>query len=127
MKKLTSAKLRVINKTVSVEPKVLVFDISVPGALEKFNTFLSRTEIFDVCDTFSDQIEELFQVRNPSLKKGTKDFANGLEKFIEDQFGGRENLFKAGGWVYFPWRELSFTFYHRICFLNCGRTATATF
>ena len=104
MKKLTSAKLRVINKTVSVEPKVLVFDISVPGALEKFNTFLSRTEIFDVCDTFSDQIEELFQVRNPSLKKGTKDFANGLEKFIEDQFGGRENLFKAGGWVYFPWR-----------------------
>lgn len=87
-----------------VEPKVFIFDICARDALEKFNIFLSKREIFDVSDTFSDQVEELFQVRNPGLRKGTVEFKGGLEKFIESQFGGRENLFKAGRWVYFPWR-----------------------
>lgn len=105
MKKLTDfTKFRLVNKSGGPEPKVSVFDISSRTALEKFNIFLSRTEIFDVSDTFSDQIEELFQVRNPGLRKGTTDLAEGLEKFIESQFGGRGNLFKAGRWVYFPWR-----------------------
>lgn len=105
MKKLTNlTKFRLVSKSGGPEPKVFVFDISSPGTLEKFNIFLSQTEIFDVSDTFSDQLEELFQVRNPGLRKGTTDLAEGLEKFIESQFGGRGNLFKTGRWVYFPWR-----------------------
>jgi len=105
MEKLINlAKLRIINKSGGPEPKVFVFDISSSSALEKFNTFLSRTEIFDVSDTFSDQLEELFQVRNPSFKKGTAAFVKGLAEFTEWEFSGQENLFKAGRWVYFPWR-----------------------
>ncbi len=56
-----------------------------------------------VLDSFSEQLHELFLIRNPRFRFN-KDFAQELETFIND-FRQEKTLEETGYWVFFPWNE----------------------
>ncbi len=88
----------------SKEFQVQIFDPTNRKDLRTMKDLLSGRDLFEVLDTFSDQAAELFQIRQPALKKGTVEFRRGLAAFIKKEFKGGANFLRFGRWVYFSWR-----------------------
>lgn len=58
--------------------------------------------VLSVSDTYLDQLQELFLIRNPKYRFD-KNFDEPLQKFVEQHLGGKPAE-QAGVWFYFPWR-----------------------
>lgn len=105
-KKLNSASLLKLSSNVDLSPRVSILDFSQKKDLEYLKGLYDHDQIFSVSDTLLDQLCELYQIRNPSLKKGTEEFDKGLENFKIRTLGkdSSSNLQKYGSWVFLPWR-----------------------
>jgi len=56
-----------------------------------------------VSDTYAEQLEELFLVRNPK-HRFDKNYQRQLESFVAEHLAGRK-IEQAGIWLYFEWRK----------------------
>ena len=56
--------------------------------------------VWKICDVYKGQLKELFEINNPSLKKG-KNYEVEMEKFVEGRMVKKQTL--VGNWIYFPW------------------------
>ncbi len=70
---------------------------------EKFNLkeLRKKYKIFKVIDTYKQQLEDLFLIRNPKYKFN-KNYQEDFENFVKKHQKGKP-LEKCGNWVYFPW------------------------
>jgi len=58
-----------------------------------------------VVDTYVQQLEELFLIRNPKYRFNKEGYKEELGKFIKEHAGGGDTS-NVGSWVYFPWNKL---------------------
>ncbi|RME58001.1 hypothetical protein D6779_07440 [Candidatus Parcubacteria bacterium] len=65
--------------------------------------FKSSHPVTRVIDTYKDQLEELFLIRNPSSRFTGKD-EKAWEEFLHSHLQGK-SIEEAGGWFYFPWNK----------------------
>ncbi len=73
-------------------------------AEEKFEDFKSRVAPIEVIDTYREQLEDLFLVRNPKYKFD-KNYQVDFENFLQEHLGSKP-MQEAGSWFYFPWNKL---------------------
>lgn len=64
------------------------------------NDLKDKNSIWRVSDIYRRQIDELFEIQNPSLI-GSKNYDSALKQFIQNRVEPNETL--RGNWVYFPW------------------------
>lgn len=79
------------------KPVILDFKIQSMEETKK------RYRINHFLDTYKDQLEDLFLVRNPRFRFN-KNYKNELGEFVTEQIG-EQPIENAGKWVYFPWSQ----------------------
>src|SRR5262245_15375489 len=72
-----------------------------PRSDAEWQSFVGERGAATVSDTYTEQLEELFLVRNPHFRFDKTGFEEALREFVGDG-----NLDLAGTWVYFPWRNM---------------------
>jgi len=65
--------------------------------------FQKKYSVDIICDSYKEQLEDIFLVRNPQFKF-EKNYKNELEQFFLDQSAGG-SLEELGSWFYFPWNK----------------------
>lgn len=77
--------------------------IILDRSIENLEDFKKKLGISQVIDTYKEQLEDLFLVRNPQYKFN-KDYHGDFEKFYSDHISGK-SADEVGEWVYFPWNK----------------------
>src|SRR3989344_5073674 len=73
------------------------------SAEEKFEDFKKRIAPAAVLDTYKEQLEDLFLIRNPKYKFN-KNYQADFEQFLKTHLGGK-TIEEVGDWFYFPWNK----------------------
>jgi len=82
-----------MNKPIIIDPKI-----------KDLKTIKKEYCPYKVIDTYKEQLEDLFLIRNPHYKFN-KNYQDDFEKFVNSQaIDG--SLEKCGSWVYFPWNNI---------------------
>src|SRR3989344_1252209 len=71
--------------------------------IQNMEDIKEKNQITQIIDTYKEQLEDLFLVRNPQYKFN-KNYKEDFEEFIKKYSEG-ESLEKCGKWVYFPWNK----------------------
>lgn len=71
---------------------------------EKFEDFKKEVAPIEIIDTYREQLEDLFLVRNPKYKFD-KNYQGDFEKFFKEHLGLKA-VEGVGEWFYFPWNKL---------------------
>lgn len=79
------------------KPIVLYEGKNTEEDLEKLKKEMS---VWKICDIYKGQLEELFEIDNPKLKKKSG-YKTEMEKFVEERISPKQTL--VGNWIYFPW------------------------
>jgi len=79
--------------------KPVIFDLKIQSLEDIQNSYF----IHRVIDTYKEQLEDLFLIRNPKYRFD-KDYKKDLDKFLGEHSDGMP-LEKRGKWVYFPWNR----------------------
>jgi hypothetical protein len=66
--------------------------------------FRKSNEIIATIDTYEEQLEDLFLIRNPQYKFN-KDYQADFKSFLKEHLDGKD-LAEVGTWVYFPWNKM---------------------
>jgi len=78
----------------------LFFDLNK----ETLQDIIKEHKINKVIDSYREQLEELFLVRNPKYRFN-KNYQADLEEFVIEKSKGRK-LEECGRWIYFPWNSI---------------------
>jgi len=73
-------------------------------ALSKIEQLKSQHTEITVLDSYKENLEELFLLRNPKYKF-IKEYGEDLGKFISVYQGKETSLKHCGSWFYFPWKN----------------------
>lgn len=73
------------------------------SAEESFDEFKKRLAIVSIVDTYKEQLEDLFLIRNPKYKFN-KNYQADFENFLAEHLAG-ESMDEKGDWFYFPWNK----------------------
>lgn len=69
--------------------------------IENFEDFKKRFQISKIIDTYEEQLEDLFLIRNPKYKF-INNHQQDFEKFLQE-YKREKSFSELGEWVYFPW------------------------
>lgn len=72
---------------------------------EKFISFLNKTDVVSVTDTYKQQLEELFYLRNPSITENMEEAKILKINFFKQHKKKVKNFEYCGAWVYYPWTK----------------------
>src|SRR3989338_1303193 len=70
----------------------------------QFEDLKKRLAPAGVIDTYKEQLEDLFLIRNPKYKFN-KNYQADFEKFLSEHLGDK-SIEETGEWFYFPWNKL---------------------
>ncbi len=79
------------------------FDLSKSIDRKRLAAYFDQNLIVEVNDSYTDQLEELFQIDNPRLVHAQA-YETSLAEFLEE-IESRAPLYQQGKWVYFPWNR----------------------
>jgi molybdopterin/thiamine biosynthesis adenylyltransferase len=79
--------------------KPIIFDLKV----YKLEDIINEYQISRVIDTYKEQLEDLFLVRNPKYRFN-KSYEEDFKNFLSEH-SGEKQLQECGKWVYFPWNK----------------------
>lgn len=71
---------------------------------ETLDAFKKRFEVAAQLDTYKEQLEDLFLIRNPKYKFN-KNYKEDFEKFWKEHLSSKSPK-EVGSWFYFPWNKL---------------------
>lgn len=80
-----------------------IYNPSQKDDYQKIAQMIQQTELYSVVDEIDSQLDELFLIRNPTLKEGEVS-QEEKNRFIKSLSDGRD-LSRFGTWVYFPWKK----------------------
>ncbi|OGG47634.1 hypothetical protein A3D66_01230 [Candidatus Kaiserbacteria bacterium RIFCSPHIGHO2_02_FULL_50_9] len=80
--------------------KPTIFD----STLHQLKEIKSKCQPYKTMDTYKEQLEELFLIRNPRFKFNN-DYQQDFRQFLEEHSQNKD-LQSCGNWVYFPWNSL---------------------
>lgn len=87
-------------------PTPLLFNTGNPNFKKTFTDFVKAAQVLKFQDNYSDQLEELFELRNPDLEEKKEQRKEKLEKFIKEHRKGKDDYNLCGCWVYYPWTQI---------------------
>lgn len=71
--------------------------------IKKMDYIKLQYKVNEIFDTYTEQLEDLFLVRNPKYKFN-KNYKKDFKKFIKEH-SKNNSLQNCGKWVYFPWNK----------------------
>lgn len=82
----------------------VLFDQSKPDFLQEISLLKKNNPGFRVADRFTQQLEELFLLRNPRFRFD-KNYHEPFQEFLKSYLNGRDT-WQAGKWFYFSWNNV---------------------
>lgn len=87
-----------------MEQKIEENPVRLDCTKESIEQFQGRFPVARVIDTYQEQLEELFLIRNPRFRFQSE-YSKELQEFIANHLGGKM-IKEVGEWFYFPWNQL---------------------